>query len=163
MTKHTTYLGLGSNLGDRLANLLTALEALHPMATSSIYETDPWGYTEQDPFLNLVTQIETELSPQALLQHLKHIEQEVGRRATFRYGPREIDIDVLLYDDLLLDEDGLTIPHPRLHERAFMLRPLADLAPDLIVPPGNQSVTELLAALDQSGIRPFRIPEAADD
>lgn len=159
----TVYLGLGSNVGDRLANLQAALAAFEPAATSPIYETDPWGYTDQDPFLNRVAAIETDLEPRALLQHLKNIEAEVGRRATFNNGPREIDIDILLYNDLVLDEDGLIIPHPRLHERAFMLRPLADLAPDLIIPPGQQSVAELLASLDQSGIHPFRVPAPGDD
>ena len=162
MTKPITYLGLGSNIGDRLANLQAAVDALQPTAISPIYETEPWGYTEQDPFLNLVVALETDLQPQALLQHLKQIESEVGRRATFRYGPREIDIDILLYDDLVMDEDGLSIPHPRLHERAFMLRPLADLAPDLIIPPGEQSVAELLAALDQSGICPYAATDTED-
>jgi 2-amino-4-hydroxy-6-hydroxymethyldihydropteridine diphosphokinase len=162
MTHHTAYIGLGSNVGDRLANLQAALYALEPIAVSPIYETEPWGYTEQDPFLNVVVKIDTELEPQALLQHIKEIEQQVGRRASFRYGPREIDIDILLYDDLVMDEDGLSIPHPRLHERAFMLRPLADLAPELIIPPGEQSVSELLAALDQSGIRPYTVPDTED-
>jgi 2-amino-4-hydroxy-6-hydroxymethyldihydropteridine diphosphokinase len=162
MTHHTAYIGLGSNVGDRLANLQAALYALEPIAVSPIYETEPWGYTEQDPFLNAVAEIKTDLEPTALLQRLKDIEQQVGRRATFRYGPREIDIDILLYDDLVMDEDGLSIPHPRLHERAFMLRPLADLAPELIIPPGEQSVSELLAALDQSGIRPYTVPDTED-
>jgi 2-amino-4-hydroxy-6-hydroxymethyldihydropteridine diphosphokinase len=135
---------------------------LETVAISPIYETEPWGYAEQDPFLNVVAKIHTEMEPQALLQHLKEIEQQVGRRASFRYGPREIDIDILLYDDLVLDEDGLTIPHPRLHERAFMLRPLADLAPDLVIPPGEQSVAELLAALDQGGIHPYAVPDNED-
>jgi 2-amino-4-hydroxy-6-hydroxymethyldihydropteridine diphosphokinase len=107
--KHKAYLGLGSNVGDRAANLAAAIEALEPEVrvsrSSHVYETEPWGYTDQDKFLNQVVEIETGLKPAELLRHIKHVEGLVGRQATFRYGPREIDLDILLYDSLLFAED----------------------------------------------------------
>lgn len=155
--KHTVYLGLGSNIGDRLAYLQAALDCLPPaveiLRQSPLYETAPWGYTQQADFLNVVVEGATELEPLDLLHRVKTCERDVGRRASFRYGPREIDIDILLYGDQVVDEIGLKIPHPLLTQRAFALRPLADLAPDLAIPPGRKSVAEHLAALDQSGLR----------
>jgi len=157
---HTVYLSLGSNVGDRLANLKAALAAMQPqvqlVAESPIYETEPWGYTEQDDFLNQVAEIKTELSPPDLLAHLKQIEAQIGRQATFRYGPREIDIDILLYDDLVYESPKLTIPHPNLEERAFVLVPLADLAPDLRHPTLNRTVSELLSYVGRGGVRPYQ-------
>ncbi|MBX3003698.1 MAG: 2-amino-4-hydroxy-6-hydroxymethyldihydropteridine diphosphokinase [Anaerolineales bacterium] len=163
MTVTTIYLGLGSNRGERMANLEAALAALTPavrmVRRSTVYETEPWGYVEQARFLNMVVEAETELSPQELLAHIKHIEQQVGRVASFRYGPREIDIDILLYGDFQVDlgeaEARLTIPHPRLAERAFVLVPLAELAPQLAVPGLAATVAELLAAQDASGVMQF--------
>lgn len=164
--KNTVYLGLGSNVGDRLANLQAALECLPPaveiLHQSPVYETAPWGYTQQADFLNLVVEGATEMEPLDLLYRVKACERDVGRRATFRYGPREIDIDILLYGDQVVDEIALKIPHPFLAQRAFTLRPLADLAPDLVIPPGDKTVAEHLAALDQSGLRPYH-PKAADE
>ncbi|HEY6072022.1 MAG TPA: 2-amino-4-hydroxy-6-hydroxymethyldihydropteridine diphosphokinase, partial [Anaerolineales bacterium] len=129
------YLALGSNLGDRLLNLRAAVDALAPevrvVAESSVYETPPWGYADQPAFLNMAVKAETDLSPRRLLRHLKGIESRLGRKPGIRYGPRLIDLDILFYDDLVLDEEALTIPHPRLHERAFVLVPLADVAPEL--------------------------------
>jgi 2-amino-4-hydroxy-6-hydroxymethyldihydropteridine diphosphokinase len=150
------YLALGTNLGDRLANLHAALHALAPevrvRAESRVYETPPWGFTDQPAFLNMAVKAETSLDPASLLKRLKQIEVEVGREPSFRYGPRRIDLDILFYDDLALKTETLTIPHPRLHERAFVLVPLVDLAPGLIHPVLGKSVADLLSALDQSGI-----------
>lgn len=164
MTGAIIYLGLGSNRGDRLANLQAASAALAPavrvLRHSAVYETEPWGYMEQARFLNMALEAETELAPAALLQHIKQVEQQVGRVASFRYGPREIDIDILLYADLQLElgaaEDILQIPHPRLAERAFVLVPLAELAPELPVPGSGRTVQELLAAQDASGVQVFQ-------
>lgn len=158
----TVYLGLGSNLGDRWANLQRARQALavalRPRAVSPIYETPPWGFTEQPSFLNQVICAETDLSPGELLRTLKQIEARLGRQDGPRYGPRLIDVDILFYDDLVLESPQLTIPHPRLDERAFILTPLADLAPDLRHPQLGLSVKEMLGKLDRSGIVLVGIP-----
>ncbi|MGH2582657.1 MAG: 2-amino-4-hydroxy-6-hydroxymethyldihydropteridine diphosphokinase [Anaerolineales bacterium] len=149
-------LGLGSNLGNRLKNLESAIAALpaHIAVTgrSSVYETPPWGYADQNNFYNMVVEAETEFSPPELLRELKAVEKKLGRTPSFKYGPREIDIDILLYGDSSISEADLTIPHPRIAERAFILVPMADLAPDLKIPGLNRTVTELLQTLDTSGI-----------
>jgi 2-amino-4-hydroxy-6-hydroxymethyldihydropteridine diphosphokinase len=154
--QHKIYLGMGTNCGDRLKNLMAAIDALAPEINvtrrSPIYQTPPWGYTDQPDFLNLVVEGETDLAPKTLLTKLKNLEKKVGRTATFRWGPREIDIDILFYDNLILSSDGLEIPHPRLHERAFVLVPLSDLTPNLIHPKLGKSISELLAEIDTSGI-----------
>ncbi|KAA3645072.1 MAG: 2-amino-4-hydroxy-6-hydroxymethyldihydropteridine diphosphokinase [Chloroflexi bacterium] len=156
---HTVYVALGSNVGDRLQNLRDAIAQLAPevkvTTESSIYETEPWGFEEQDDFLNMVVQGETDLEPDELLEHLKRIEDNVGRTKTFRNGPREIDLDILFYDDLILESDGLVIPHPRLHERAFVLVPLADIDTELVHPIWNHSVADLLQQLDVTEINKF--------
>jgi 2-amino-4-hydroxy-6-hydroxymethyldihydropteridine diphosphokinase len=161
--EHKIYLGLGSNVGKRRAYLEAALAALPPAASvlrrSPIYETEPWGFADQETFLNMVVEGVTDLSPQALLKTLKDIEACVGRKRTFRNGPRQIDIDILLYDDLILDEERLHIPHPNLQQRAFVLVPLADLAPELHIPGGQENVGELLNKIDRSGVR--RLEETA--
>jgi 2-amino-4-hydroxy-6-hydroxymethyldihydropteridine diphosphokinase len=150
------YLALGSNLGDRLANLRAAVAALAPevrvLAESSVYETPPWGYTDQPAFLNMALQAETDLEPLALLRHLKSLETRLGREAGFRYGPRVIDLDILFYDDRIVNEEGLTIPHPRLHERAFVLVPLVEIAPELVHPVRGKTLTEMLGEVDVKGI-----------
>ena len=145
---HTVYLGLGSNIGDRDANLSAALRELAAVVTiervSSVYDTAPMLYTDQPRFHNLVCQATTSLSPDALLHAVKEIERQLGRTLGPRYGPRVIDIDVLLYDRLILNTSALTIPHPRMAERAFVLAPLAELAPTLKHPVLGEMIAELL-------------------
>jgi 2-amino-4-hydroxy-6-hydroxymethyldihydropteridine diphosphokinase len=147
------YVGLGSNLGDRERMLWGAVHmlAFNPevdvVAVSSIRETDPVGLVDQPRFLNAAAAVETELDPGALLELLLSVERELGRtREGARFGPRTIDLDLLLYGDEIVDEPGLTVPHPRLHERRFVLEPLEELDPDLVVP-GWGSVQALLAGL----------------
>jgi 2-amino-4-hydroxy-6-hydroxymethyldihydropteridine diphosphokinase len=158
----TIYLALGTNLGDRPANLRQALAALPPavrvVAESPVYETPPWGITAQPAFLNMAVRGGTDLPPLELLARLKALELELGRQPSVRYGPRLIDLDILFYDDLLLDSPALSLPHPRLHERAFVLVPLADLAPDLVHPRLGRTVRQLLADLDRGGITRYEPP-----
>lgn len=130
------YLGLGSNIGDRKQQLLKAIDLIGNIKgikvtkQSSIYETAPIGYTDQPNFLNLCLEIETELSPQQLLKHCLDIEQQLHRVREIRWGPRTLDIDILLYSDNIIETDNLSIPHPRMQERAFVLIPLNDIASD---------------------------------
>jgi len=154
--QHTVYLGLGANLGDRRSNLVQALQYIRARATlekvSACYETKPVGYLEQPNFLNITCQITTTLSPHELLRFLKQIERRMGREVSFRNAPRPIDIDILFYDDLVLESPDVTIPHPSLSERAFVLAPLADIAPDLVHPLLNLTVSELLQRVDRAGV-----------
>lgn len=155
----TIYLGFGTNLGDRMANLRAALEALPPgvrvTSRSQIYETPAWGYEDQAPFLNMVVAGETQLPPVELLARLKQLESALGRKPTFHWGPRIIDIDILFYDDLVLDTPELSIPHPRLQDRGFVLVPLAELAPEVKHPVLGKTVRELLAEVEATGIKRF--------
>ena len=159
MKEHTVYLALGSNLGDRLANLKQAIAALTPQmdvkAKSPVYETPPWGYENQPKFLNQVIQATTYLEPEPLLKHLKRLEVALGRKASVPNGPRSIDMDILFYDDLILNKPSLIIPHPRLHERPFVLLPLLDLAPDIVHPVRKQSVRDMAALCNTEGIEKF--------
>lgn len=148
------HVGLGANLGEREETLRRALELLaatdgvEVAAVSSFRETDPVGYLDQPRFLNAAAELETSLSPRELLEALLAVERELGRtRGGARFGPRTVDLDLLLYGDAQLDEPGLTLPHPRLHERRFALEPLAELDPELVVP-GRGRVVDLLAELD---------------
>ena len=145
------YLGLGANLGDREASIDKAMLALEGLAavdgTSSLYETEPWGYKDQPRFLNSVCTGTTELGARALLDGVKAIEEELGREATFRNGPRSIDIDILFYGDQIVDEDGLQIPHPGIPDRTFVLVPLLELAPDLVHPLSGKKTSDLLREL----------------
>lgn len=137
---HTAFVGLGSNLDDPQGQVLRALQALdglphtRVLARSSLYRSAPVGYLEQPDFINAVAQLETALSPRALLDALLGLELEYGRTREFRNAPRTLDLDVLLYDDLCCHEHGLTIPHPQMHMRAFVLRPLLEIAPDCVIP-----------------------------
>jgi 2-amino-4-hydroxy-6-hydroxymethyldihydropteridine diphosphokinase len=147
------HIGLGANLGDRERIVQAALDRLDSedgievVRVSSLRETDPVGYTDQPRFLNGVAELETELAPRELLERLLAVERDLGRvREGPRYGPRTIDLDLLLYGDAVVDEPGLRIPHPRMTERRFVLEPLAELEPDLVIP-GRGHLRDLLAGL----------------
>ncbi|NUR77712.1 MAG: 2-amino-4-hydroxy-6-hydroxymethyldihydropteridine diphosphokinase [Thermoleophilia bacterium] len=141
------YVGLGSNLGDRERLIRRAAELIGTQRLSSVIETDPWGYENQPRFLNAVAEIDTPLTARQLLVFLLDVERRLGReRIGPRWGPRCIDLDILLFGDETIDESGLVVPHPRLIEREFALRPLAELVPSLKIP-GNGTVQEALAGL----------------
>jgi 2-amino-4-hydroxy-6-hydroxymethyldihydropteridine diphosphokinase len=141
------YLSLGSNLGDRERNLRVALDALsrelYGVTVSSQYETEPVGVLDQSPFINFAAQAQTDLEPEALLALVKRIEENVGRTPTFRWGPRIVDIDILMYEDRTLDLPNLHIPHREMLNRAFVLVPLAEIAPDLIHPTSGRRIRDL--------------------
>jgi 2-amino-4-hydroxy-6-hydroxymethyldihydropteridine diphosphokinase len=152
---HTVYIALGSNMGDRELNLLRATAEIGRLPDSRItglsgfYDTDPVGPVQQERFLNAALRLETGLSPEALLAELQRIETKVFRRKrTVARGPRPMDLDILFYDDLTMAGETLAIPHPRLHERRFVLAPLAELAPDLVHPGLGRRINDLLASLD---------------
>ena len=152
----TIYVALGSNLGDRLENLTCAVELLSEKVSdiqpSSIYETPPWGVLDQPRFLNQVVRGMTTLTPHQLLDFLKSIEKKMGREETIRFGPRVIDLDILLYGERQITAKRLQIPHPRMLERAFVMVPLNELSPDLLITGTSQPVHMLLKNLDQTGI-----------
>lgn len=163
---HKVYLGLGSNLGRRADNLRRGLQLLEAngvriLTCSAVYETDPWGGVEQPDFYNLVAACQTGLAPAALLQLAKGAEKEVGRLPTERWGARVLDIDILLYDEILYEEltfsaQGLIIPHKEMYRRAFVLAPLLEIAPDIKLPGRWESAAELLARLplaERQGVR----------
>ena len=155
MSDAIVYLGLGSNLGDREANLRHALELLatriHLETVSSLYDTEPWGYKEQPTFLNCTCEGRTSLQPRALLEAVKEVELTIGKVPTFRNGPRIIDVDILFYGQHLVSEPGLKIPHPRLTERAFVLVPLNEIAPQYVHPVLNLTVANLLTKVAAEG------------
>lgn len=153
------FIGLGSNLGQAKETVNQALAALahlpetRMVAHSMLYRTPPWGRVDQPDFINAVAELQTWLTPQALLEQLLALECRFGRvrNDTERWGPRQLDLDLLAYDEKILDELGLHLPHPHLHERAFALVPLAEIAPELLIP-GRGRVSELLAGLDTIGV-----------
>ena len=142
--------------------MLDKTQDLDDLAVSSIYETEPEGYEDQDWFANAVAKIETALPPRELLRLLKEIEKTIGRRESVRWGPREIDLDLLLYDQLCLEDSDITIPHPRMHQRDFVLRPLADIAADAVHPVFGKSVAELLATLSEEEGGPVNGPRRCE-
>ncbi len=156
----TVYLGLGSNLGDRRHNISKALDllskALRLHKISSIYETEPVGFSNQPKFLNAVCEMKTNLSPLQLLTFIKGIETKSGRKPSFKNAPRIIDIDILLYNNKIVNTPVLTIPHPALVERAFVLIPLAEIRPELKHPKEKKPVSELLDAVSgKEGVQPW--------
>ncbi len=146
---HTAHIGIGSNLGPREESCLNAIRLLSDRGItvrkqSSMYETEPWGVKDQPRFVNMAIEIATDKTPLELLRSLKDIEKGLGRAETAKWGPRVIDLDILFYDDLVTDEQGLQIPHPHMHEREFVLRPLAEIAPDKVHPVLKKTIRELL-------------------
>lgn len=157
---HIAYIALGTNIGDRLKNIKLALfhlnneQGIKIKAMSSIYETDPVGYEEQDPFLNMVIEVKTSLTPQQLLNICLSIEKTLGRKRIIRWGPRTIDLDILLYNDENMETENLTIPHPRMHERAFVLIPLLEINPLIRLPKDRRLLKDYLDDLsDIKGVK----------
>jgi 2-amino-4-hydroxy-6-hydroxymethyldihydropteridine diphosphokinase len=154
---HRVFLALGSNLGKRSENLRLAIDAFEPdirvIKCSPVYETPPWGYEDQPEFLNQVVEAYTDLSPGMLLEKIKAIEEKVGREKTFLYGPRTIDIDIIFYDQEIVSSPPLIIPHTHMAERGFVLKPLADIAPDFIHPVLGEKVSSLLTKIDLEDIK----------
>ena len=159
------YLGLGSNLGDRLVNLqgavarLASEDGVRVDVSSRVWETAPVGGPEQPDYLNSVVRVETDLTPHGLLAACRRVESALGRERIERWGPRTIDVDVLLYDERAIDEPGLVVPHPRIAERAFVVLPLLELDPDPVLPDGRHLVD---LRLDTSGVSPFAPPLVVD-
>lgn len=151
---HLAYIGFGSNIDDRLSYIQNAIKVLSEteeitlQKVSSLYNTSPIGYEAQQDFLNGVLSIKTDLSPHDLLNTLKQIETEVGRQVRIRWGPREIDMDILIYDDVSCQTANLTVPHPEMHLRRFVLVPLAEIAPDLVHPVFDETIQTLLEHLE---------------
>ena len=146
------YIALGSNLGDREANIKKAIDALKVrikiVKASSLYETKPMYIEDQGWFLNCAVEVETDLTPKELLKFLKNIEQKLGRKTVRRNGPRIIDLDILFYADQILRENDLEVPHPKIGERSFVLVPLAEIAPNLIHPVNKKTIADMLSELD---------------
>lgn len=152
---HTVYLSLGTNMGDKKKNLLAAIEKIGKLentkitSQSTILETEPFGYTEQDMFLNACIEIKTLFTPQELLEKLLSIELEMGRVRTIKWGPRIIDIDILFFDDEIIQDKNLAVPHPWISERMFVLEPLCEIAPNLIHPLERKPVATLKRILEK--------------
>lgn len=153
------YLSLGSNIGDRLENLANARKALNDkfkiIKESSIYETAPWGYEDQPDFLNQVIEIDVQLPPAEFLRIIKDIEKKLGREKSFKYGPRNIDIDILTYGNLVYHSGRLSIPHPKLGERAFVVIPLEEIAPKFRHPVTDRDIRSMSEEVDAQGVRHY--------
>jgi|SRR5579859_2050212 len=151
---HTVFLALGSNVGNRVENIQQATKLLETkirnLKRAPLYETRPVGFLEQDNFMNTAVSGETDLTPHDLFLFVKGIETQLGRKARFRFGPREIDIDILLYDELVYKDNDIQIPHASLHERNFVLKPLADIAPEVQHPALHKTMKKLLENLPES-------------
>ena len=162
MTSTTGYLGFGTNLGDRKKNLDRAIISLDSrpdleiLRTSGIYDTEPWGMTDQPNFLNMVAEIATSISVGELLERVKKLEQDMGREDGPRFGPRLIDVDILMLEDQVVNQPGLQIPHASLHLRAFVLVPLTELAPDLVHPVLGETIAQLASRVNGlHGVKPL--------
>lgn len=158
--ENIAYLSIGSNIGNRLATFHEALRLLDSnklvkvVDSSSLYETDPVGYTDQDCFLNAVIKVFTSLSPEELLQTCLNIETKLGRKREIRWGPRTLDLDILLYNQENIETESLSVPHPRMQERAFVIVPLLELDPDIKLPNVNASLNDILNQIpDKEGVR----------
>jgi 2-amino-4-hydroxy-6-hydroxymethyldihydropteridine diphosphokinase len=164
MNNHTVYISVGSNLGSKLENCQKGVEALIRSGSavlikqSGIYKTDPVGYKDQDWFVNYVIKIETDLDPFQLLRELKYIQRKAGRvHDPVRYGPRILDLDIILYDDFVINSAKLTIPHPRMHKRRFVLKPICDIDPQIVHPVIEKKMQYLLETLNdiEQGLEPY--------
>jgi len=162
LTSTTGYLGFGTNLGDRKKNLDRAIISLDSrpdltiLRTSGIYETEPWGMTDQPNFLNMVAEIATSISLGELLERVKKLEQDMGREDGPRFGPRLIDVDILMLEDQVVNQPDLQIPHASLHLRAFVLVPLTELAPDLVHPVLGETIAQLASRVNGlDGVKPL--------
>jgi len=150
---HKVCISIGSNMGDRRKNCADALKlmqqrGIHIIKSSKTYETEPWGFEEQPMFVNQAVVADTALGPMSLLSELKMIEKQMGRSGSLRWGPRVIDLDIIFYDDIVIDIPELKIPHERAHERRFVLEPLAEIDPDAVHPLLNKTIKSLLEELN---------------
>ncbi|HWJ79308.1 MAG TPA: 2-amino-4-hydroxy-6-hydroxymethyldihydropteridine diphosphokinase [Niallia sp.] len=168
--KNEAYLSLGSNIGDRFKYLEDAVRLLHHCpdiqvkSVSSVYETDPVGFEEQDLFLNIVVKVTTNLSAFSLLEVCQNVEKELGRKRLIRWGPRTIDLDILLYNQENIESEKLIVPHPRMEERAFVLIPLMEIAPNLSLPNKSISLKDSVKLLgDKEGVRVWKQQKNGED
>ncbi|MGM9927972.1 MAG: 2-amino-4-hydroxy-6-hydroxymethyldihydropteridine diphosphokinase [Bacillus sp. (in: firmicutes)] len=166
---NTAYLSLGSNLDDRLCYLRDAVKLLQEdeqidvMSVSSVYETDPVGYTDQGNFLNIVVKVNTAYEAEELLAKCMNIEQTLGRKRIIRWGPRTVDLDILLYNQDNIETDDLSVPHPRMHERAFVIIPLLEIEPNIQLPAMNQPLQVVLEQLpEKEGVRLWKLKNGED-
>lgn len=163
-----SYISLGSNIGERYRYLKRAImlinenKKMEVVNASSIYETDPVGYLEQDPFLNMVIKINTELGPYELLDALMCIERELGRKREIKWGPRTLDLDILLYNQDNINSEKLIVPHPRMQERAFVMVPLLEIQPDIKLPAKEGSFSSLDSIPDKEGVRIWKRKDGED-